>query len=751
MPNLLPAGGRTSLESYAATIVKEALANRGQANTGTNSRTGVYTTESKWASNLRAVIPEATRPSVAGLDEVWRESDNKEKWSSRAKSSGTLNAIKTAHDLVDDVLFRSGVVPFRCGLIGAGGSDLPMSAKEQAHQESLVERHLDSRHAKCDGVKHLLFGWDNSTMYGERYFHTFFVEDSREKSGIRPAFEAVNPWECFRDMDNEGPLEEGEYFMHRQRKAGWRLYKWAKDINSGSEAKGRGWVIDESRLRTALRQGYTDLDGTLGVNNTSNQTGTPETDDIMWSKKNEVRDDLWVWITKTQLQGWCESNVGCIQYQSPDAVNVVDDHGDVVGTIDASKTAAPDVQVLSLDTGEGSAPTTADMEVDTDNAGGSNTEPRVWCLVYIVNGKVVGVLPEPGDLPYRKTDWHRIAGVRDGIGIADLNSTNQVMLDGILKAIENDTKSIHSIIGYDQSQNLNSARFEEILARGPIAAVPLSKGLSPNGIRDMISATVIPSNAEAYMRVFQMIQQLQDLDTSVPRVVQGSKSEGDNTAFEMKQRLDNSGRHIGSKIRDLDKDIVWINATMLKMDIRCGNVQLPADVEIRGGGFREFTKQLGLVQQMFIIMDWAMKDPEIALRMNKAWVMSQLTESQGLDSEKFWVNEEEYQMKKQAQIQQQMNNPQMQLQMQQMQATIKAFEAKAAKDDASAQKFLAEAQAIGAEIQQNQQRLQLEQAQGAMNIAGKMREHQAKQKPRKTRQERRADSMDATAIVKRAA
>jgi hypothetical protein len=199
--------GKSSLEQFAATLVKEALGNRGQANTGTNSRTGVYTTESKWASNLRAFIPENVRPSVAGIDESWRESDNKEKWSSHAKSSGTLNAIKTAHDLVDDVLFRSGVVPFRVGFVGAGGVDLPLPSEQQADQESKVERHLDSRHAKCDGINHLMLGWDNSTGYGERYFHVFFVEDAKEPSGIRPAYEAVNPWECFRDMDNEGQLD----------------------------------------------------------------------------------------------------------------------------------------------------------------------------------------------------------------------------------------------------------------------------------------------------------------------------------------------------------------------------------------------------------------------------------------------------------------------------------------------------------------------------------------------------------------
>ena len=37
---------------------------------------------------------------------------------------------------------------------------------------------------------------------------------------------------------------------------------------------------------------------------------------------------------------------------------------------------------------------------------------RMWVLLYLVNGKVVGVAPDPGELPYRVNGWWRAPGCR---------------------------------------------------------------------------------------------------------------------------------------------------------------------------------------------------------------------------------------------------------------------------------------------------------------------------------------------------
>ena len=187
----------------------------------------------------------------------------------------------------------------------------------------------------------------------------------------------------------------------------------------------------------------------------------------------------------------------------------------------------------------------------------------------------------------------------------------------------------------------------------------------------------------------------------------------------------------------MDSDIVWLNKKMLEMEVAVGNIELPADVEIKGGGFRAYTKQLGLYQTIFTLMQYAEQNPEIKDRMNLSWVLQELTECQGIDPEKFWISEEEFQQKKQAAQQ----SPQAQMQMQQLQAAIEEVQAVTAKDNALAQKALADAQKALASIEHEQSRVQLDRAKGAMDIADKMRGG-------KTRSDQRGDISEASAVVK---
>ena len=708
----------TSLETFVGRIILEAKQNRGQTVNGVGVQDVFAGTEGKWASNLRAIIPENTRPSIAGLDGRWRDSDHKESWQSRAKSGSTANAIATAHDFADDVLFANGNVPFRVSLVNTNGQNIGSQAEDQAHHEKNIEDFLDSLHSKCDAIKHLLFGWDMSTTYGPRFFHVYYTKDDTRQSGLRAAFEAVNCWECFWDMDNEGDLSDGEYFLRRQRKTKRYLMKWARMCNASSITEHGGKQVQMQVLKDAFRYGRSSESGSIGVNNTSSQTGTPETDDLLWQTKTEVWDELWVWMPRKAVDDYAAQYPDAIPYRHPDSVDVFDANGVKVGEID------PPIEVPSTD------------EADAEDISDSTLGEYVWCMVHLVNEKVVAVLPEPGELPYRKNYWHRIAGCRDDLGIADRNSTNQVVLDGLVKGLENDLKKTHTVIAYAQDQNLDGKRIEEVMAR-PIATIPIDRGIGAKSIADVFSATNLPSNADIYIKGMQFYQTLADLDSGFPRISQGQKAEGGNTAFELKQRLENSGRHCGSKIRAMDSDIVWINKRMLEMEVAIGNIELPSDVEIKGGGFRAYSKQLGLYQTIFALMQYAEANPEIKDRMNLGWVLQELTECQGIDPEKFWISEPEFQKKQKEQQQ----SPQAQMQMQQLQAAIEKIQAATAKDNALAQKAIADAQAITEGIEHAQSRLQLDRAKGAMDIANKMRGNVS-------RMDRKAATMEPGAIVK---
>ena len=701
----------SSLEAFIDRIALEAEQNRGQSGNGAGTRTDVAGgTEQKWWSNLRATIPENTRPSVAGTDEVWRSSDHKEAWQSHAKSASTANAIATAHDFADDVLFPNGNVPFRVSLVLGNGQNVDLPSEVQAKAEKNIEDLLDNRHSKCDGVHHLLYGWDSSATYGPRVFHVFMNDDSDIPSGMSSAFEACNIWECFWDMDSDGELEDGEYFIRRQRKTRRSLIKWANDTNRKSMQQYGRLQVNIEALLSALNQsgscsGYS-------PNNTSNQSGTPESGDLLNQTKGELRDEVWAWMPRIAVDNYAAQNPNAIPWRHSDAIDLID-------------------PVTGQKVGEENPPETEE----------SKAQQYVWVLCHRVNGKLVAMLPEPGPLPFKKGSWHRQAGCRDDLGIADRNSTNQVILDGLVKALDNDLKKTKVVIGYDQDASLDGKRIEELFSK-PLAVIPISKGIGSSSINDVLSVVNIQTNAEVFMRAMQFYQQLADLDSGAPRIQQGQKAEGGNTAFELRERLSNSGRHFGSKIRALDSDIVWINKRMLEMEIAAGNITIPADVEIKGGGFRAYSKQVGLYQTIFTLMQYAETNPEIKDRMNLTWILNELTECHGIDPEKFWISEDEYEQKQQAKQQ----APEVAMQMQQLQAALEQVQAATSKDNALAEKALAEVKQIMAGIDQGNSRLQLDRANGAMKIAASMKQAQ---QPAKSRAEQRASAAEPSAIVKK--
>lgn len=701
----------TSLESFIDRIALEAEQNRGQAGNGCDTASGVTgSTEDKWRSNLVATIPENTRPSFAGTDVVWRSSDHKEAWQSHAKSSSTSNAVRTSHDFADDVLFPNGNVPFRVSLVGHHGENVDLPSEVQSKAEKDIEDLLDNRHSKCDGVKHLLYGWDSSATYGPRVFHVYLTDDDNKPDGVRSAFESCNIWECFWDMDNEGEIEDGEYFIRRQRKTRRALIKWAKKANKGSLKDYGKLQVNMEALRAALNQSGSSSG--YSPNNTTNQSGTPESNDLLNQTKGEVWDEVWAWMPRVAVDNYVLQNSEAIPWRHPDGVDLIDPAtGEKIGEINP--------------------PETEDSQ-----------DQYVWVLCHRVNGKIVAMLPEPGPLPYKKGSWNRQAGCRDDLGIADANSTNQVIQDGLVKAMDNDLKRTKVIIGYDQDGTLDNKRIEEILGK-PIAVIPISKGIGSGSVNDVLSVTNITTNAKVYMEALEFVQRLADLDTGAPRIQQGQKAEGGNTAFELRERLSASGRHFGSKIRALDSDIVWINKRMLEMEIAAGNIQIPSDVEIKGGGFRAYSKQIGLYQTIFTLMQYAETNPEIKDRMNLTWILNELTECQGIDPEKFWISEEEYQQKQQAKQQ----APEVALQMQQLQAALEQVQAATSKDNALAEKALSEVKQIMANIEQGGSRLQLDRAKGAMEIAASMK--QAQQPPKeKSRMERRRETAEPSAIVR---
>ena len=680
-----------NLSQYAERIRNDALANLGQG--ASNSGSGnALTTRGKWLQNLRAVIPEHARPSVVGADKAWRDSDAQESWQSTARSAGTQNAVRTAYDFIEDVMFRTGNVPFRCSVVGDNGQkpESLTSDQIQALEES-IEQHLDGRHSKCDGPTVLMLGAHTSMIVGPRFWHVFTVPDDVEPSGERPAFETVSPWECYWDMDSDGPLEDGEFFGRMQRKSAWRLEEWAAGINAKSRKRYGNDQIDLTAMRSAIKASKNE--GSNGAAMTSTDSGgTPDTDDLLHKSREEVVDELWAWVPVDSVVEWSTEHPECIQ--------IIDS-----------------------------------MPEENDQ---TKAKKRMWAMMTMVNGKLCGILPNPGKLPYRMNGWSKMPGCRDWLGIPDANSTNQKVLDGLSRALENDLKTTRTILMTRVAAWVNKSDVKQLL-KEPLPHIEVNMGLAKS-LNDAIQAFSIPSNADKFLKGLEFFSMSEDRDTGFPRIQQGQVNQtSDETAFALKQRLDNSGRHAGSKIRGMDSDIVWINATMLELDQQLGNYELPMDVDVRGAGFRTFTKQLSMYTALIGIMQLAKQFPEINERLQLGWALWELADAQGIDPERLWVSEAEYQKAQQARQQ----SPEQQAATEQMRLALAELQSKVDLNDANAQAAMAKAQATVEGIAQADAKILSERSKTAVDIAQRLREGAS------TKSEKRMTAMEPKQRVKK--
>lgn len=702
----------------------------------TDEQKNRLTVERKWLSNIRDSVPEVIRPSVAGLNEQWQSAEGAEAWQSRSRIGVTAQKIQAACDFCDDILYKHGDIPFMCSVgdvdaqnaapgyipssdVGSmlavprpqsgqqpqiGGARMFLSAimrrlgmqvpePTQQQNEILeegVEKFLDDRQKKCDGVKHKQRVFRDRATFGESYLHVIGIADPSAPAGVRFGDESVSPWECYRDQENDGPLDKGEFFFRTQRRAPWRIWNDAIVAPSWADDTGQriGVFYDLDLLRGALASsppmpgsGTSATVATPSIH----QGGTPEGSDLISRQKTTDITEFWGWVPFTVAKEFEETTPGCIKFYS------------------LPENAA---KYQQDETSEGSAvPFYA--------------EPRVWCCRYVVNGRMVGYIPEPGPLPYHREVWQEMSGVRFGVGIADLNHDHQHTLDGLCKALDDALKFVSKLVfAIVDGKMVNKP--EDIFQNG-VGMIRLNPEYASK-IEECFQVLKIPDPTPTIINGIKMMQELSDNDTNIPRIQQGQMPISANTAFELQQRLEGSGKHMGGKIRAQDKQTEWALQYILECERTVGNLpNLPPNISVRAGGFKEFTKRITEFQGLMTMIQLALANPEIQKRLQLGWALHELASAQSLDPEKLWKSEEEVQQQDAAQQQ----DPMQMIQMQAAQAALALAQAKVGTEDARAKDLMADAQAKLVSIATQQAEAQRRRAETAHNITQDIRSRQA--------------------------
>ena len=658
-------------------------------------------TEQKWASNIRAALPANLRPTVVGYDHLWKQAGASGSTASETKFGVTASKLDSSHALCDETLFAKGEVPYTVVIDGEevtpqqgmSGAPPPQEGQEagqpnQATVEESVERFIDSRHRRFKVPREYLQAWDDGALYGERYLHCF-----GEAVGEQTWYgtEAISPWECYRDMECMGELSDGEYYFRVQHQSHWRIWRTAVEDRSGV------W-FNRGALAAALntQQNTTSTEGGA----ITGQTGTPEAAGVINRMATQEIAEIWAWVPKRAAIAFEKDNPRAIKHWS----------------IQPEDAPTPDQEQPPPPPDENSA--------EAIRLPGDDTEPpdiagdRVYIRAFMVGDKLCGYLPNPGPLPYKRGVWKNVTGVASGLGLADEMHHHQHTIDGLARSLDNSLKWLSTLLLAVQKGKLMTP-LEDVFkaAENGLAVFEIEPTLAKS-IRDAVETLQIPDITPTIISGMKTVMEFADIETNQPRIAQGQQPIGVSTAYELQQRLENSGKHMASKIREFDQDIEWSEQFRLDRERAAGNIAIPENVTVRAAGFRTFSKQISLYGALLRMLEMSFSSPEVAGRMRLDWVLWELAEAQMLDPERLWLSEAEYQQKVAAQ----QESPEAQAQMQALGLSLEKLQATIGKDEAAAQKLIVEAQQIQQAMAESAERLKLERAQAAVSIAGQVQD-----------------------------
>jgi hypothetical protein len=208
----------------------------------------------------------------------------------------------------------------------------------------------------------------------------------------------------------------------------------------------------------------------------------------------------------------------------------------------------------------------------------------------------------------------------------------------------------------------------------------------------------------------RMFLEFGDYESQLPRAEQGAQGDNSQTAFELQQRLERSGKYIGGGVRRFDDMIQWyvgqqcdFNQANPAETVGVGNFRVIAT------GFSSFQNQVVRLNKLLQTLNTIIASPDLSRMHKLQWLLREIYKAQDIDPDQLLKSPDEQAQDDQAQQQSEQN----QLAIAMLKAEVAAAEAKGRKDDASAQQILAS-------IETTRQTVNTDRARAVVDIESKI-------------------------------
>jgi hypothetical protein len=318
-------------------------------------------------------------------------------------------------------------------------------------------------------------------------------------------------------------------------------------------------------------------------------------------------------------------------------------------------------------------------------------------IAVVCEGRLLRVMETEAARPVKVVSWWDGVDHLPASGIAENLLDVQRMMNGAVRAFEDNKKL---------TANAMPVVKDEMLAVPMKNWAPGETVRVVDEVEDVTKAVTIlmfPDVAQQLAEVIQFAGSLADDESGVPRVQQGQSAPGKETAYELSQRLEKSGKLLGEVIRHYDELIEWLAGEFHADNV--ANEELPdgqLGFRVQALGFTSFRARLELIQSITQLLTVVGQNERLMGEVNWREVLEAMAKALDMDPDRF-LNAVENREEMEGAMQEQQAAA-MALEQEMAAAALQVQQAKAMKDEAGAEKTAVDAKVAAEDLKLRQLR-----------------------------------------------
>ena len=279
-------------------------------------------------------------------------------------------------------------------------------------------------------------------------------------------------------------------------------------------------------------------------------------------------------------------------------------------------------------------------------------------FAMMANDEVIAYLrtDDPRERPFYMGDWEEVLDGNCGRSIADNLYSVMKVLNGAVRTLEDNMKMASKLI-IALKRAMMIENFEKEVG-GDKAIVTLTiDEESQRGVREAVEQLKIDSMIGPLSELITLFLEFADMSSSIPRAEQGQQSVNPQTAFELQQRLERSGKYMAEIIKRMDKFIETIITDFYRYNMMDPDLPVEKGVfRVKALGFSSFENQYIRLQKLLQLFGLIIDRPDILAEVNLRWMIEEIAKAMDIEPDQLLKSDEQ----KQAEAEAQANSPEVQ-------------------------------------------------------------------------------------------